>query len=288
MAAADNLSARSSAAGTLGNPPVIESSTLASQATSRNALTVMARIGFGARGLIYLLVGGFALAAAFNLGKQPHGIIDAVQAVTNNGVRLILATVTGVGLACLAAYFAITGLRRCARARGGKHWLFAAGMLGDALIYAAVMIAIVGMLVGWQGDSELETQAWTAWALAQPFGRVLVGIAGLLILACGIGAVIWVMTADIDDDVDLPEDKKRVISPIGRCGLAGRGVAVLIVGVYWISAALHSNPAKAHELGGTLQEVQQHPRGWLLLLTLGIAFAASAVFDFVEALYHRP
>src|ERR1041385_1469698 len=101
MAAADNLSARSSAAGTLGNPPVIESSTLASQATSRNALTVMARIGFGARGLIYLLVGGFALAAAFNLGKQPHGIIDAVQAVTKNGARLILATVTGVGLACL-------------------------------------------------------------------------------------------------------------------------------------------------------------------------------------------
>jgi hypothetical protein len=41
-------------------------------------------------------------------------------------------------------------------------------------------------------------------------------------------------------------------------------------------------------LGGTLQEVRQHPRGWLLLLTLGIAFTASAVFDFVEALYHRP
>ena len=75
-----------------------------------------------------------------------------------------------------------------------------------------------------------------------------------------------------------------------RCRLSrtSRGVAVLIVGIYWISAALHGNPAKAHELGGTLQEVQQHPRGWLLLLPLGIAFTASAVFDFVEALYHRP
>jgi len=267
---------------------MLDQTVLASQRTGRTALTVMARIGFAARGLIYLLVGAFAVAAAFNLGKQPHGIIDAVQAVTNNRVRLILATITGLGLACLAAYFAITGLRRCARARGGKHWLFAAGMLGDALIYAAVMLAILGMLVGWQGDGEQQTQAWTAWALARPFGRVLVGIAGVLILGCGIGAVIWVMTADIDDDVDLPEDKKRVISPIGRYGLAGRGVAVLIVGVYWMSAAMHANPAKAHELGGTLQDVQQHPRGWLLLLTLGIAFTASALFDFVEALYHRP
>jgi hypothetical protein len=83
--------------------------------------------------------------------------------------------------------------------------------------------------------------------------------------------VIWVMTADINDDVDLPEEKKRLISPIGRYGLAGRGVAVLIVGIYWISAALHGNASNAHELGGTLQAVQQHSQGWLLLLTLGVA-----------------
>jgi hypothetical protein len=37
-----------------------------------------------------------------------------------------------------------------------------------------------------------------------------------------------------------------------------------------------------------LQAVQQNPKGWLLLLTLGIALAASSLFDFVEALYHRP
>ena len=29
-------------------------------------------------------------------------------------------------------------------------------------------------------------------------------------------------------------------------------------------------------------------KGWLLLLVLGVALAASAVFDFVEALYHNP
>ena len=261
---------------------------LAVYVDGRTTLTAMARIGFGARGLVYLLVGSFAVAAAFNLGNQPHGIIDVVQAITDNRLRLVLEAVVGIGLACLSAYFAIVGLWRCARARGGKHWLFAAGMLGDALIYAAVVLSILGILVGWHGDGEQQTQAWTAWALTQPFGRVLVGTAALLILACGVGVVIWVMASDIDDDVDLPQDKKRVISPIGRCGLAGRGVAVLIVGIYWMSAALHGNPSQAHELGGTLQAVQQHPRGWLLLLTLGIAFTLSAVFDFVEALYHRP
>ena len=71
-------------------------------------------------------------------------------------------------------------------------------------------------------------------------------------------------------------------------GLAGRGLAASLVGVYWVSAALHTDPSQAHELGGALQSVQQHSKGWLLLLPLALAFAASAVFDFVQASFHRP
>jgi hypothetical protein len=58
--------------------------------------------------------------------------------------------------------------------------------------------------------------------------------------------------------------------------------------MYWMSAAVHADPSEAHELGGAMQTVQQNPKGWLLLLTLALAFVASALFDFVEALYHRP
>jgi hypothetical protein len=97
-----------------------------------------------------------------------------------------------------------------------------------------------------------------------------------------------VLTTDIDDDIDLPEEQKRAIEPIGRYGLAGRGVAIALVGIYWMSAALQGEPSRAHELGGALQAVQQNSNGWLLLLTLGVALAASAFFDFVEALHHRP
>jgi uncharacterized protein DUF1206 len=261
---------------------------LLSSAAQGTTLIVMARIGFGARGLVYLLVAAFATAAALGFGQQPHGIIDAVQAVANSQLQIILAGGIGAGLACLAAYFAITGIWHCCRTSGARNWLFGAGMIGDALIYAVVMISILSVMMGWHPDGEQQTQTWTAWLLGQPFGRGLVGIVGLLILACGIGVIVWVVTTDIDDDVDLPEDQKRVIEPIGRYGLAGRGVAIAIVGVYWLSAALQGEASKAHELGGALQAVQQNSKGWLLLLTLGVALAASAFFDFVEAFYHRP
>jgi hypothetical protein len=261
---------------------------LLSSAARGNTLTVMARIGFGARGLVYLLVAAFATAAALDFGQQPHGIIDAVHAVAKNQLQVILAGSIGAGLACLAAYFAISGVWHCCRGRGFRRWLFAAGLLGDALIYAVVMIAILSLVFGWHPDGEQQTQAWTGWILGQPFGRGLVGVVGLLILACGVGVIVWVMTTDIDDDVDLPESEKRAIEPLGRYGLAGRGVAISLVGVYWMAAAIEGEPSKAHELGGALQAVQQNSKGWLLLLTLGVALAASALFDFVEAFYHRP
>jgi len=189
---------------------------LLSSAAQGTTLTVMARIGFGARGLVYLLVASFATAAALGFGQQPHGIVDAVQAVANTQLQVILAGGIGTGLACLAAYFAISGVWQCCRGRGFRRWLFAAGMLGDALIYAVVMIATLSLVFGWHPDGEQQTQAWTAWILGQPFGRGLVGVVGLVILACGVGVIVWVMTTDIDDDVDLPESEKRAIEPLGR------------------------------------------------------------------------
>ena len=192
---------------------------LLSSAAQGTTLTVMARIGFGARGLVYLLVAVFATAAALDFGQQPHGIIDAVQAVANTQLQVILAGSIGAGLACLAAYFAISGVWQCCRGRGFRRWLFAAGLLGDALIYAVVMIAILSLVFGWHPDGEQQTQAWTGWILGQPFGPGLVGVVGFLILTCGIGVIVWVMTTDIDDDVDLPDSEKRTIKPLGRYGL---------------------------------------------------------------------
>src|ERR1043166_8126996 len=183
---------------------IIAENATPSPAPRRTALTWLARGGFAARGLIYLIVGGFAAAAALGL-EEPHGIMDAVQAVTASHLRLVLAAVTGIGLACLAAYFAVAGLWHCLEGKGGRRWLRAAGMLGDAIIYGAVMLSIVGLLFGWHADGEQQTQLWTAWALGKPFGRVVIGLIGLLILGCGIGVTGWVLTADIDDDVDLPE-----------------------------------------------------------------------------------
>ena len=251
-------------------------------------VTLMARVGFGARGAVYLLVGIFAVAAALGFGVQPRGTINILDAVSHRGLQTIIAAVIGLGLICLAAYFAMTGIWACAKDRGAGRWLFAAGLCGDGLIYAAIGASTLGPVFGWHPNSEQETQMLTARVLVLPFGPLIVGAVGGLILLCGMATTAWVLTADIDDDVALPEYRKQIIEPIGRYGLAGRGVAISLVGLYWMSAAIDHAPSKAYELAGTLRSIERMSHGWLLLLTLGLAFTASAVFDFVEALYHDP
>src|SRR3981081_1450111 len=46
-----------------------------------DALTVIARLGFAARGVIYWLVAAFALGAALRSDQRPHGFTGAMQAV---------------------------------------------------------------------------------------------------------------------------------------------------------------------------------------------------------------
>jgi hypothetical protein len=60
---------------------------LLSSAAQGTTLTVMARIGL--RDLVYLLVAAFTTAEALDFGQQPHGIIDAVQAVTLLRIAII-------------------------------------------------------------------------------------------------------------------------------------------------------------------------------------------------------
>lgn len=251
------------------------------------ALTTLARLGHAARGLIYLLVGGYAMLAAFRSEQQPHGIADALHAIANTPFRLAVALVLGLGLACFAGYLAIVGLWEFAQQHDARHWLAATGMVGDAAIYVAVMVSVLGGALGWHGG-ERSTHTWTAWLFQQPFGRGLAGAAGIIVLGCGIGLMIWALAAHIGRDVALPRYEMKVVRPVGRYGVGGRGLAISLVGFYWFLAAVNADPGKAHQLGGALQELRQTSYGWGLLVVVGLAFVCSALFDLVDAFFHKP
>ena len=256
------------------------------------AVTLMGRLGYVARGIVYFLVGASAAIAAIWPTHRPAGPSDAVQLGSGqlghgHPIGAIFLIAVAFGLACLAGWFTIAGLTTAQHARG-RSWWRGLGMLGDASVYLVFMIDVAGIALGlWRGGGDRNVQSWIAWLSVWDYGRLLIGIIGAAVLVGGAGLLIWGIVGDVDREVVLPQREKRLIRPVARYGIAGRGAAVALVGCFLIAAAFYGNPREAHEVGGVLAALRQVTYGRVLIGLFGLAFIGSSLFDFVAAFYRR-
>jgi hypothetical protein len=260
----------------------------ASTKVSHTAVSAMARIGYGARGLVYLLVGISAGIAALRPERRPSGTTGALQVFQHgNAVGAIFVAAVALGLACLAGWYTVAGLASKKRGRTSDY-LQAAERFGDAAVYVAFMLDLLGWVLGfWGSGGDSQVRDWVGWFLVQPYGRLLVGATGLGILASGVGVTFWAVRGDVAGRLALPPQQAKVLRRINRFGYAGRGIAVGLVGCCLLAAAIHGNPREAHELGGALTVLRSFAYGRVLLGLFALAFIGSGIGDIAAALFRR-
>jgi hypothetical protein len=251
------------------------------------ATTLMARIGFASRGLIYLLIGGSAARAALQSGAPAHGFTDSVHDLMQLPLGRVLVVLVALGLVCFAVWLAIRSFTQARRGQHAKRWLLAAGMLSDAVLYTGFVVVVLSRAFGGGNGGDRNVQLWTGWLFSHTAGRTIIGLTGLGLIAGGISMVVWIWSVDVEKSVALAPRNKEVTEAISRYGLTGRAAALALIGGYLLAAAIDADPSKAHGLGGVLQSLRRASWGWAVVLLFGSAFGASAFFDFIEALYRR-
>jgi Domain of Unknown Function (DUF1206) len=170
----------------------------------RNTIERIARLGYGARGVVYIVVGGLALLAALGHGGRAGDSKDALRTVLAGPFGAAVVGVIALGLLGFALWRSVEGItdadQRGTSAKGlavrGAHLISAGLYLGLAVSAASLSLGL-----GMSGGDGMHD--WTAWLLGKPFGRWLVALVGLAIAGGGFGFLGKAWRGDVTDRLAL-------------------------------------------------------------------------------------
>lgn len=253
--------------------------------------STLARVGLSAKGVLYAALGLLAIQVAS--GEASSGSVTregAVELVARQPFGQWMLVLFTVGLFCLAAWQAtlafsgdpVEGSETKDRVKYGVK----------AAIYATTAVTALTILTGTggrQSGGSSEDQA-ADMLMGLPGGPWIVGLLGLVVLAlAGYQLYMHAWKTKFMDRLSIGAsgDIGQNVERAGRAGYAARGVVLLVVGLFFIVAAVQHEPQEAVGLSGALSVLSQQAWGEALLWLVAVGLLLYGAFCFAEAKYRR-
>lgn len=253
-----------------------------------NTIERVARFGYGARGIVYCVIGGLAVLAAIGQGGRAGDSESALRWVLAGPFGVVLVGLIAAGLLGFAVWRFIESVtdadRRGTSLKGATVRL---AHLLSAAIYTGLAITAASLALGLGRKGGDATQDWTAWLLAKPFGLWLVGLIGLGVMGGGVAFLIKAFKGDVTDRLKLDADHCRWAKPVGQFGYAARGVAFLIIGGFFMAAAWYQASSEVKGLAGAFAALRAQPYGWVLLAIVAAGHFAFGAFGLIQARFRH-
>jgi len=254
----------------------------------------LARLGYLAKGVVYAVVGVLALQVAFGTGGQTTDTQGALATLAQGSLGTALLAVVAVGLVgyvlwrVVQAWMDPDGKGTSAKGLAQRAFYLVSAAIHTALALAAFRLVLGTGGVGAHGDQS--ARSWTARLMAEPFGKALVAVVGLVIVGVGLwqGYKAWKekFRHKLRLDGMSPRHADWAVR-ISKLGILARGVVFVMIGTFLVQAALTANPRRARGLDGALETLAAQPHGTLLLALAAAGLVAYAVYMALEARYRR-
>lgn len=243
--------------------------------SSRKFVT-MTRVGFAARGIMYLLIGLLSL----RLGRSEDG--SGAMEYLDSGAGKVLLAIMAAGFFAYAAWRMIEAwLDSEGHGSDAKGTAARLGGAASGLIHVALGLTAVKLAAG-GSDSGSGAEGGAATALSFPGGQTLLVVAAVLLLAAGLYQLGKAAKADFLRHLDPEAARQPWVKWVGRGGYAARGVVFAIMAWFLWQAGREASASKAGDMGEALASL---PETLQMIVAAGLFLFG--VFSLVEARYRR-
>lgn len=259
---------------------------------SNTALEALERLGYAARGILYVIMGGLALRiASGSPDGQATDLTGSLVFLIGNTFGKLVLIVMVIGLLAYSLWGFVRAIYDpMHRGRDATGVMARLGFVSSAVSYAAVALFGLGVLLGSAGAAGDSTQKSVTTLLSHPFGGFLTIIVGLVAFGIGIGQFVEAYKATFAKDLksaQMTETQRKIAIGLGRFGMAARGVSFLVIGWLVIQAGLNSNAAEAKGFGGAFLFLLSEPFGQLIVAVVALGFIALGIHSFACARWVR-
>jgi hypothetical protein len=254
------------------------------------AIVKFGRVGWFAKGVVYLFAGVLALlvaakasgwSSAASTPDQEASPTGALKTIAQMSGGALLMWVLAAGLLVYAAWRVVTAFLP-----GGsdtKAVVMRLGYLVSAVLYITFAATAISLARSGPATANGNTSVTSLSdrLMAHSGGRLVVGVAGAIAIGAGLYRLLKGLKGDVTDELDLSTlspVRRRWTERLGSIGEVGRGLGIGLIGFFLLRAALTYDAAQATGLDGALRRLATETWGVLVVVVIGVGFAAYGVF----------
>jgi len=260
--------------------------------TVLNGLELMARVGYGARGFVYLSGGALTLLAIPGLVDGAAGTRGAIGWLALQPLGRAWVLLLGLGLLAIVAWRVLQAVWDADNEGSDRQGISTRVSQGfSAVGYALLAFSALSLLFHTPPDpGAADIAAGRGEAqrvLSLPYGNLLLAGIGLCIAGVGIANIIKAWRDDFAANLACSVELCRRVVPLARAGYMARGVAWLPLAALIFLAGVRSRASDVTSFDAALDTLGRQPGGALLLAAAALGFIGFGVFSFIEARFRR-
>ncbi|MDX1619753.1 MAG: DUF1206 domain-containing protein [Nitriliruptorales bacterium] len=270
--------------------------TMSSSTAQGDWRSTLGRFGLSAKGILYLALGVLAINFATGQASQQVSERGAIELVASQPLGRWLLGVLTAGLFALMVWEfvraatgdPVEGSEASDRAKFAVKGVLYAATASTAL---TVLIANWGGGGTGGGGGGGGSQQATATVMEWPGGPWIVAAIGIGVMIFGLMQINKhgrkaefmqrLARSQMDDRVETGAKRS------GQAGYTARGIVAILVGFFFVVAALQHDPQEAKGLSGALKTLAEQTWGQAVLWAVAVGLFLYGLFTFAEARYRR-